>query len=208
MKLWTPITIHNKFPHHLAAMSRPDCLFYLGQKIFCRSSGSVTCHVFLIANNWICNIRHDVTRYTHQTHTGCHHNRQIQGVSITDTYRVTSTPIRNIQGDTKSSETYKVTVATKFCRRSLLLGILGSDFNTLTQHQVTCMQTQGKSRILMFSYNISLLILGQLILGDSSVEITRKMIKLGRIMIKIRIWDSKLLRMYIWYTHLVRILVS
>ena len=57
--------------------------------------------------------------------------------------------------------------------RSLLLGILGSDFNTLTQHQATCMQTQGKSRILMFSYNISLLVLGQLILGDSSVEITR-----------------------------------
>ena len=35
--------------------------------------------------------------------------------------------------------------------RSLLLGILGSYFNTLTQHQATCTQTQGKSRILMFS---------------------------------------------------------
>ena len=38
-----------------------------------------------------------------------------------------------------------------FGRRSLLLGILGSYFNTLTQHQATCTQTQGKSRILMFS---------------------------------------------------------
>ena len=38
-----------------------------------------------------------------------------------------------------------------FGRRSLLLGILGSYFNTLTQHQAKCMQTQGKSRILMFS---------------------------------------------------------